>query len=243
MSTTLLGAAAVAKAAAPVIKDIYEGAKGATRKAFENWASAGFPKKLARQLSEIDSVRTIWSPEKNVSLRSFYYPSKLRAADNKPGRLDDITDLGEGCVVIQGIVGQGKSILLRYLALQEILKADNPRLPVFLELRKVTKSTPLLPSIYKSMSSYGVSMDDSVFEYLASSGRMVLILDGFDELETPLVRTTTLELEHMAQQFPDLQIVISSRPNNEIQKLGSFRVLEISPLQSTDYSPFLQALG
>lgn len=243
MSTTLLGAAAIAKAAAPVIKDIYEGAKGATRKALDRWATASFPKKLARQLAEIDSVRTIWSPEKNVSLRSFYYPSKLRAPSDRSTKLDSITDLGEGSVVIQGIVGQGKSVLLRFLALQELLRPGNPRLPIFLELRKVTKTTPLRKAIYKSLSAYDVSVDDELFGYLATSGRIVLLLDGFDELETPLVRETTLELEHLGEQFPDLQIIVSSRPNNEVQKLSRFRVLEIAPLRPEDYSPFLQALN
>ena len=243
MSTTLLGVAAIAKAATPLIKDLYDGAKGATRKAIERWSTVGFPKKLARQLSEIDSVRTIWSPEKNVSLRNFYYPSRLRAADDNPKPLSTIADLGDGCTVIQGIVGQGKSILLRYLALQEILGSNAPRLPIFLELRKVTKSAPLLVSVYKALSAYEISVDDSVFEYLASSGRMVLLLDGFDELETSLVRETTLELEHLAQRFPDLQIVVTSRPNNEVQKLSSFRVLEVAPLGLSNYSPFLRALG
>jgi len=54
MSTTLLGAAALARAASPLIKDLYEGAKGATRKAMEKWALAGFPKKFASRLSEVD---------------------------------------------------------------------------------------------------------------------------------------------------------------------------------------------
>ena len=243
MSTTLLGIAAVAKAAAPVIKDLYEGAKGGVRKSFERWAATGFPKKLARQLSEIDSVRTIWSPEKNVSLRSFYYPSKLSVGDGGSIQLNSISDLGDESVVIQGIVGQGKSILLRYLSLQEIMRPTSPRLPIFLELRKVTQSTGLLPSIYKSLSAYDIEMDDAIFEYLALSNRVVLLLDGFDELEPPLVRNTTLELEHIAQKFPNLQIIVSSRPNNEIQKLSSFRVMEIAPLEVSDYAPFLRALG
>lgn len=243
MSTTLLGAAAIAKAAAPIIKDLYEGAKGTTRKALDRWAAVGFAKKLARQLAEIDSVRTIWSPEKNVSLRSFYYPSKLRAPNDTSSKLDSITDLGEGSVVIQGIVGQGKSVLMRYLSLQEILRPSSPRLPVFLELRKVTKALPLRKSIYKSLSAYEIAVDDDLFSYLATSGRIVILLDGFDELETPLVRETTLELEHLCQQYPELQIIVSSRPNNEVQKLSSFRVLEIASLRSEDYSPFLQALG
>ncbi|MBC3812277.1 NACHT domain-containing protein [Undibacterium aquatile] len=243
MSATIIGLSAIAKAASPIIKDIYDGAKGTVQRSLDRWTATGFSKKIARQLSDIDSVRTIWSPEKNVSLRSFYYPSRLRSAEERSTVLESITDLGEGCIVIQGIVGQGKSILLRYLALQEILRKDNRRLPIFLELRKVTKSTPLIASIHKALSAYDVNVDDALFEYLAASGKIVVLLDGFDELETPLVRQATLDLEHLAQKFPELQIIVTSRPNNEVQKLNSFRVLEVAPLHAADYPPFLQALG
>lgn len=243
MSSTLLGIAALTKAATPIIKDLYEGAKGTTRRALHRWSAAGFPKKLARQLTEIDSVRTIWSPEKNVSLRNFYYPSQIRLSNDKNVKLDSIADLGEGSIVIQGIVGQGKSILLRYLSLQEILRSDSPRLPVFLELRKVTKTTPLLPSIYKALAAYDITVDDELFNYLAESGKIVIILDGFDELETPIIRETTLELEHLSAKYSELQIIISSRPNNEVQKLSAYRILEIAPLSPQDYSPFLKTLG
>lgn len=243
ITASLISVAPIAKAAAPVIKDIYEGAKGAARAALARWSANGFPKKVARQLVEIDSVRTIWSPEKNVSLRSFYYPCKLRQSAAKPAAIESIADLGDGCVVIQGIVGQGKSILMRYLALQEILKPDNPRLPVFTELRKVTKSTPLKALIFKSLSAYDIEMSDELFKYLASSGRLVLLLDGFDEIEPGLVREVTLELESIAVSHPDLQIIVSSRPNNEVQKLSMFRVLEIAQLTTSDYTPFLAALG
>lgn len=243
MSTTLVGISAIAKAATPLIKDLYDGAKGSARQALNRWASTTFPKKIARQLSEIDSVRTIWSPEKNVSLRSFYYPSKLRSSDNSTVKLESIADLGEGCVVIQGIVGQGKSIVMRYLALQEILRPENQRLPIFIELRKITKSTSLLQLIYKTLSTYNIDVDDDLFNYLASSGKIVILLDGFDEIETPLVRAVTLELEEMTQRHPELQIIVSSRPNNEIQKISLFRTLEIAPLTIIDYAPFLLALG
>jgi hypothetical protein len=243
MSTTALGIAAIAKAAAPLIKDLYDGAKGGVRTGFSRWGATHFSKKLARQISEIDSVRTIWSPEKNVSLRSFYYPSKLQVPRDAPIKINSLIELGEGSVVIQGIVGQGKSVFLRYLSLQEILRTENPRLPVFLELRKVTKSSPLVPSLFRALSAYDITVDDATFDYLARSGRMVLILDGFDELESSLVRETTLELEHLSQKYPDLQIVVSSRPNNEIQKLNAFRIMEIAPLDQSDYSPFLRSLG
>lgn len=243
MSASTLGATLLLKAAAPIIKDLYENAKGETRKSLTKWGTKSFPKKFSRSLSDIDTVRTIWSPEKNVSLRNFYYPCKVVSRSGEHQDISTISDLGKGCVVLQGIVGQGKSILLRYLALQEILHSTNPRIPLFLELRKLSKSTSLLEGISRSLSDYDIKVNDDSFSYLASSGKIVLLLDGFDELEASISKETTLSIESLSIQYPELQIIVSSRPNNEIQKLSTFDVLNIAPLQPTDYLPFLEKLG
>ena len=82
MSTTLFSAAMLGRALAPLFKDIYDSAKGEIKKELGRWASAGFSSKISKKLNEIDKVRTIWSSEKNVSLRTFYYPSKIKIGGN-----------------------------------------------------------------------------------------------------------------------------------------------------------------
>lgn len=244
MSVTVIGAAVIGRAAAPLIKDLYEGAKGEVKKSLSQWNTAGFQSKISKKILEIDKVRTIWSPEKNVSLRCFYHPNKLKKSSGGSGSpLASLADLGDGCHVIQGIVGQGKSILLRYLALQEVIFAEKPRIPVFIELRKVTSKEDIMALVFKTMAEYQISVTNDVFEYLAISGRIVLILDGFDELENALVKQATIDLEHLAKKYSNLQIVVSARPNSEVQKLHSFQIHEISPLGRDDYLPFLTALG
>lgn len=244
MSATVIGAAAIGRAAAPLIKDLYDGAKGELKRSFSQWGTAGFHSKIAKKISEIDKVRTIWSPEKNISLRSFYHPNKIKdgyGGDELP--ITTVADLGDGCHVIQGIVGQGKSILLRYLALQEILRTDKSRLPIFIELRKITNKEDVKSLVLKNLTEYHIDASNQVFDYLANSGRMVLLLDGFDELESTLIKQATLELEHLAKKYNSLQIIVTARPNSEVQKLNSFQIHEISPLRKPDYIQFLTALG
>lgn len=243
MSTTALTIPAIAKVSAPLIKDIYEGVKRESRLALKKWDAANFPRKFAKRLSTIDMVRTLWSPEESVSLRSFYYPCKIKTTKTTNKPIDKISDLGNGNIVIQGIVGQGKSILMRYLAIQEITNTENQRLPLFIELRKLSSSTTLLKAIKTSLALYDIDADDSLITHLASSGKMVLILDGFDEIESKITKDITNEIDDLSIKFPELQIVVSSRPNSEIQKLSSFRITEIAPLTPTDYLPFLRSLG
>jgi len=243
MPASALTIHAVAKIAAPLIKDIYEGVKSEYKSALKKWDAASFPRKFAKKLTTIEMVRTIWSPEESIALRSFYYPCKVITAKSDQKSINRIRDLGTENIVIQGIVGQGKSVFMRYLALQEIVNNDDQRLPIFIELRKLSPSTTLLETIKNSLNLYDIAADDNLVNHLASSGKTVLILDGFDELESQIVKKITNEIEDFSIRFPDLQIVVSSRPNNEIQKLSTFRVVEICPLTPMDYLPFLRALG
>lgn len=242
MLMTTASAALVMRAASPIIKDLYDGAKDATKAALKNWRSDRFPEKLLNTLLELDNVRTIWSPEKNISLRDFYYPSKIKTTDGAE-RIEYVSDLGTGCFVVQGIVGQGKSILLRYLAMQELSHPSKPRIPLFFELRKLSKTLSLKDALTRTLTACDIDVDDAVFDYLASSGRLVVLLDGFDELESEIIKSTTIDIEELTTRHPKLQIIVSSRPDNEIQKLSRFHVTDIYPLTTDDYEPFLKKLN
>lgn len=240
MSTA--GAALIIRVASPLINDLYNGAKDATRKALRNWKAGKFPEKLLRTLLDLNNVRTIWSPDKNILLTDFYYPSRIEGPDGSQS-VSYISDLGSGCVVVQGIVGQGKSIFFRYLAMQELSHPERPRIPLFLELRKLSKDLTLMAAIKKSLAACDIDVNDEVFAYLANSRKLVILLDGFDEIESDVVKATTIEIDDIVTRHPSLQIIVSSRPDNEIQKLSKFGIININPLGIKDYFPFLKKLN
>ena len=75
--------------------------------------------------SNVENVKTIWQVDKNINLNDFYYPSKILVSGNKV-LVDSLTSFPpNGKVVIQGIAGQGKSILLRYLVGKELKHGKN----------------------------------------------------------------------------------------------------------------------
>ena len=226
----------------PLINDLYKGAKKIGARGFQKWEEKTFPKKLARRIRSIDEVKTIWSPEKEASLSSFYYPSKL-ILEGKPQLATRLAELEGKNVVMEGTVGQGKSILLRYLAIAEILSNDAKRLPVFVELRSLSTKLTLQQAIIKQLSSYDIEVDDDSLSYLQRSGRLAYLLDGFDELEESLEKETLHDLEFLSQKYPELLIVVTSRPNNAVQKSAAFRVISVAPLASGDYVPFISKHG
>lgn len=226
----------------PLINDLYKGAKKIGVRGFQKWEEKTFPRKLARRIRAIDEVKTIWSPEKEASLSSFYYPSKL-IVEGKSKLTTRLADLEGKNAVVEGTVGQGKSILLRNLAIEEILSNDAKRLPVFIELRSLSAKLTLQQAIIKQLSSYDIEVDEDSLSYLQRSGRLAYLLDGFDELEESLEKEILHELEFLSQKYPELLMVVTSRPNNAVQKSAAFRVIPVAPLAPGDYVPFISKLG
>lgn len=243
-----------AKTLAPVLTSLAKAAAGPTAKALKNWNSTAAVKKIAKTLAKVENVKTLWSPDKEVSLYTFYYPSKISAEPvfqeddsdeflTEYKRIEKIDDLPSGNLTIEGIVGQGKSIFLRFLASQAIREAHNTSIPIFIELRTLTTKLSLRQAIYRALDAIDVAIDDNVFEYLADGGRLTLLLDAFDELSEELVKDVLNEIDHLTTKHPELRILVTSRPGNEIQKASSFRTVELGPLRKSEFAPFLQKLG
>lgn len=241
MSTTALTITLLSRVLAPLFKDVYTGAKGQAKEALDKLSNATGTKRLATTLMRIEKVKTIWSTEDDVSLKKFYYPSMLEIDDNDEA-IHSIDDLPDGNLVIEGIVGQGKSIFMRYLACSLLNGEKITRIPAFLELRNISAKRNLPAIIDNLLRTSGISGGDELFSHLASSGKLVLLLDGFDEIPEEFVTDTIVELDAMQTKYPELKIIVSSRPQSSIQNLVGFRVIELVPLTAKDYDPFVKKL-
>jgi uncharacterized protein YjbI with pentapeptide repeats len=105
------------------------------------------------------------------------------------GRWNQLTLLGD--------VGTGKSFLCRMIALRlakEFLQhpTDSP-LPLLFDLRNADREFSLEGLVLTHFANHGLSRATfDVFQFLLSEGRIVLILDGFDEMAsrvTPVITT------------------------------------------------------
>ncbi len=225
----------------PLVQDLYDGAKGKAKEGMKKWSTDQGIKRAATALTRIDKVKTVWTPENEVSLRKFYYPSKV-AINGKPKTVGNINDLPEGNLVIEGIVGQGKSIFMRHLALTLINSSPIYSIPLLIELRTLSQKRNLQCAILSALSALSLSPDNDTFEHLASTGKIVLLLDGFDEITSELVSETTTELDHLQLRHPNLKIIISSRPRSHVQNVAGFKVLKLVQIRPQDYDSFISKL-
>jgi len=220
------------------IAELYEQGKDTIGNRLARWRVNKNINQLYKKISLVQKVKTIWQVDKEVKLSSFYYPSKLKV-DGKDKEITDVRDIPTtGNVVLQGTVGQGKSIFLRYLCIREL--AQGSRIPIFMELRRIEKEQKLTEFLVDGLRSLNFDISGDVFDFYAASGKFVLLLDGFDELDKSLVTSIVSELEQVAVRYPSLQVLVTSRPDSGIERSPHFRVFQLAPLTPNDHRLFLK---
>ena len=205
-----------------------------------SWRAASQIDKIHTKARSVRLVKTLWQLEKEIDLLKFYHPSKI-STDGKRVAVSDLESFPvDGNVVVQGTVGQGKSIFFRYLASIELTNAST--IPLFIELRKVSNDVSIVNCCVKEMCVLGFVSDGDLFKFLAENGKILLLLDGFDEV--PIDRRSSLidELEQLSRTFEQTRILISSRPESGIEKSALFRVVQLSPLEGDEYKDVLKRI-
>ncbi len=229
----------VARTLKKPLDDIYELVKSKFKIRLERWTANKNVNELHKRISSIQKVKTIWQVEKEVNLKKFYYPSKLIINDTVQ-TISQIKKIpNEANVVIQGTVGQGKSIL-RYLCSQELRTGS--KIPIFLELRKIQAGSTLKQHLFTVLDSWGFEIDDELFDFYADSGKFVFLLDGFDEIDPLLINSIVNEIDLFSEKYFNLQIIITSRPDSGIEKSAYFRVYNLAPLKKSDHEGILKKL-
>ncbi|BEJ50352.1 NACHT domain-containing protein [Aeromonas dhakensis] len=187
--------------------------------------------------ANVENVKTFWQIDKSVNLNEFYYPSKIKVEDN----IICVNSLSifpeNGKIVIQGTAGQGKSILLRYLAGARL--KEGLTVPIFIELMKVTEKTSIQSIIVSAINDLGFNIEEKDLSLFFSSGKFTLLCDAFDEIPETCLRDTLTYIESICSKHRNQQIIISSRPGADIQKISYFSVYDLEPLQQSDFKPIL----
>src|SRR6478609_2583694 len=202
---------------------------------FKRWQTKKVQEKVLERSKHLRKVKTIWKLETEVDLVKFYYPSRLKSSTEAPKVVHRLQDFSfDGNLVVRGTVGQGKSTFLRYLAARELELGE--RIPIFVELRRLKSTESVTDGVIEEMKNLGLEgADKEVFAYLANASRLVLLLDGFDEVTDEQASAIVHELENLSVRTPSLRMIVTSRPENAIERSPYFRVFDLAPLGPAEY--------
>src|SRR5262249_21729773 len=143
-----------------IVVDLYDIAKRQGGFHLKKWKAANHADAIYKKIKQLRFVKTILQSEKEIELTSFYYPSRIKINKKAPV-VHQLADLNQDCnVVIEGTVGQGKSIFLRYLASVEF--CTTRRIPVFIELRRCRSGVSIAEMALRELEVLGFEMTKEV---------------------------------------------------------------------------------
>lgn len=202
------------------------------------WESTAIVERLSKKVLDINTIKTMWSRDKGVLIDDFYFPSKVIAKYSRQ-EIDVLQSLSSSNIIIEGVVGQGKSILMRHTC---NLLLNNGVIPVFIEMRMLSAERGLQELVLDYLDTCGIGGGASIFSYLAANGKIALVLDGFDEIPIELVKSAVFAIEQLRTKNNELRLIISSRPYHAAQNLQGFNVYALAELAKADYEVFLRKI-
>ena len=174
------------------------------------------PKELQRRLRQQEALDGTELQEDELSSLFRTY------LDQSPQpMLELLADPSQRKLVVLGDPGSGKSLLLQYLVLawadaNDPLLGDDP-LPLLIELRDYASRrakgevSGFLDYLGRS-ESLRWQLNPEALDYWLRHNRTQVLLDGLDEVFDPQLRQeVTTAIHRFADDYPDAQIVVSSR--------------------------------
>ncbi|MGD8119468.1 NACHT domain-containing protein [Vibrio sp. TRT 2004] len=218
-----------------VALDIVNASSGILKKKLTEAFAIERLKIFRENIGRIGFVKTILNPDSIKKLDDIYF-DKTVAYDSC--HFEFFSQFRRPHVLIEGGPGQGKSLFLRKLCLNEA--KGSSLIPIFIEFRNLKFERSLRTEIIEAINELGVSLDSGMFDFVAKSNKVVLFLDGFDEIPNDSRRKAARELENIGRTYPDLKMLISSRPDAGMGGSYYFTKIKIDPMPVAIQKEFIE---
>lgn len=205
-------------------------------------------KYLKRSYDKYSKTKTLLYRDTPVPLNKFYVRTDLEFGDGYTDTHVSDTEFIEKLrknrrVVITGTAGSGKSTFCKSIHLELI---ENPIgiLPIFIELRHLNSApaTSLQAYISNSLSEIDDSFSENQLEYALERGKLLFILDGFDELNHEQRDEYEREIIKLSNRYQEILIIISSRPDNRFMSWEEFYTCRVKSLNKTKAKLLIEKL-
>lgn len=136
-------------------------------------------------------------------------------------------------IIIEGIGGVGKSMFLTHLFLSSSQTSEYSGIvPLFLSLKDYKDTTDnVVDFIWKSVCEYDSEISRKDIIGSLQNKELVLLLDGFDEIQTSVRESFQSDLEAFIKSYNGNTIIMTSRPiYDSFVSFSKFSVFDIMPL-------------
>ncbi len=159
-------------------------------------------------------------------------------SDRRCGGLDQLLELNyhrhpkvTGRWILCGTPGSGKTRLLRRFATELARARDPARIPLFFSLPQLMDRSTFLERVEQEICrrrprARGLAAE---LELAGTEGRLVVLLDGFDEVGEPSQDDARDFLQALGETWSQSAIFVSSRPVERL-RIPGFRKVDLLPL-------------
>lgn len=191
------------------------------------------------------STKTLLYKDRAVPLTEIYVGTRFfsNATNDGINEYDVLDQLLRGKnILISATAGSGKSFFSKYLFLA-LLSSKN-KVPLLIELRNLNDSgRDIIQQISFDLKSSGVSATESVIYGWLKSGKFVLILDGYDELNKDKLQSINSQIKDLSDELGESSLVVTTRPNEQLEYFSNFDVYNVLPLSKSQAISLVKKLN
>ncbi|MEL4430165.1 NACHT domain-containing protein [Shewanella mangrovisoli] len=192
-----------------------------------------FSKYITRSYDRYSKTKTLLYRDAPVNIKDFYVRTDLEINfGRKIQESDFIEELQRNKrLVISGTAGSGKSTFCKSIFL-DLIESPIGVFPIFVELRHLNtdSDTSLFDFILKTLTEIESTFTKSQLDYSLDLGKVLLIFDGFDELNNELREKYEKEIVAIASKYQNILMLLSSRPDGRFNSWEEFYVYRVLPL-------------
>ncbi len=187
--------------------------------------------RLKQAATAVACVKTLLSTDRSIPISEFYCSPRVSTGTKTffPKSADEFR---EDHVMIEGIAGQGKSTLLRFLCADAIIKRG--RIAFFYELRRMDHSKPLIRIILDSLSDLGLGLKQETLKKLSVERGVEIYLDGYDELTQKEAIKVERDIATVVSTYQFTRLFVSSRPHAGLGLNNDLTTYRIESLNQQD---------
>lgn len=191
-----------------------------------------------RMYDQLSIMNTLALKNRQHSLFKIYQPLTI-SVDNSKRESERIDNVPYQLIdkyhkiLITDTAGMGKSTMSKFLFLKMI--KDSLSIPIFIELRKISKNNTIIQEIIGMLNGIENKMDKDLLIQLMKKGNFYFILDGFDEIAES---NRDIVIEDIKSFICNLSegnnFILTSRPESMLSTFGDFKSFQILPLKENE---------
>lgn len=205
-----------------------------------------FTNYLIRNYDKYSKTKTILYRDAPVNLREFYVRTDLQSAFSNTIKECDFLDeiVANQRIIISGTAGSGKSTFCKSIFL-DLVEKPIGIIPIFIELRQLNsdKTDSLLDFVLNYLNEFESNFSKEQLEYSLTLGKVLLIFDGFDELNNEFRDKYEKEIVKLATKYQNVLVIVSSRPDQRFQSWEEFHAYKILPLDKDKAKELIHKLN